>query len=600
MRMSLVVLALLCWAISLQTQPLRAATGTVEDLRQFEKKLQEAVRRVAPAVVRVGLSAREVTERYRTQRGSGVVIDESGLVLTHGHQADPLDELFRNEWEVHFPDGRTAPAKLVRFYQGDDGDWSLLKIQKPGPWPAASLHEGKPPKVGDPCFHLGYGGIVMTADAIVPHAGPVTPCLQLGCVLALGRFTVYASCTLTSGDSGGPLFDLEGRVLGTAQGGGGWSGTSGYWRAVPSLVAARDLRELKDPDEFRRLGLVSKAGAPEIRELGISTKPFQEVLGPARRATVEILLDGRLVALGVVVVSDGVILTKRAEIMTRYGGPAGKLSCRLADGQTLAASIVADDHESDVALVRVDRKELPTVPWTEAKEVERASLVAAVGLGQDPLVVGVWGGTSQSFRVKPARGQVGFDGRATKGGVRVTEIVLHSSPEMAAKSPAAKEEKLPLKSTSFAWPALRGGELITHVDGKPVTDEESFDKATRGEPFLVGDLIRITILDNGKPREVVFPLMPSLAGGSVANLPSWMKHRMQGFPAVVAHDAVVAVDRCGGPVVDLTGHLVGINIANATWTRMLAIPHTVVRRLIDQMLAGPTAKPLPALVPHSP
>ena len=107
--LDLVVLVLLGWGTSLETQPARAATGTVEDLRQFEKKLQEAVRRAAPAVVGVSLSARDVTEQYRTERGSGVVIDESGLVLTHGHQADPLDELFRNEWEVRFPDGAISP-----------------------------------------------------------------------------------------------------------------------------------------------------------------------------------------------------------------------------------------------------------------------------------------------------------------------------------------------------------------------------------------------------------------------------------------------------------------------------------------------------------
>ena len=82
--LDLAVLVLLGCGTSLETQPARAATGTVEDLRQFEKKLQEAVRRVAPAVVGVGLSARDGTEQYRTERGSGVVIDESGLVLTHG------------------------------------------------------------------------------------------------------------------------------------------------------------------------------------------------------------------------------------------------------------------------------------------------------------------------------------------------------------------------------------------------------------------------------------------------------------------------------------------------------------------------------------
>ena len=109
------MLVLLGWGTSLETQPARAATGTVEDLRQFEKKLQEAVRRVAPAVVGVGLSARDGTEQYRTERGSGVVIDESGLVLTHGHQADPLDELFRNEWEVRFPDGAISPPILRRL-----------------------------------------------------------------------------------------------------------------------------------------------------------------------------------------------------------------------------------------------------------------------------------------------------------------------------------------------------------------------------------------------------------------------------------------------------------------------------------------------------
>ena len=67
--LDLAVLVLLGWGTSLETQPARAATGTVEDLRQFEKKLQEAVRRAAPAVVGVSLSARDAASAETTFNG---------------------------------------------------------------------------------------------------------------------------------------------------------------------------------------------------------------------------------------------------------------------------------------------------------------------------------------------------------------------------------------------------------------------------------------------------------------------------------------------------------------------------------------------------
>jgi len=61
--------------------------------------------------------------------------------------------------------------------------------------------------------------------------------------------------------------------------------------------------------------------------------------------------------------------------------------------------------------------------------------------------------------------------------------------------------------------------------------------------------------------------------------------RRHGFPAVFAHDGRLSPSQCGGPVVNLAGEVIGLNIARADNTRTLAIPAGVLKELVDHLLA---------------
>lgn len=555
--------------------------GSSAQLEQFESRLKEAARRVAPAVIML-----RFRENPTVSGGSGVVIDESGLVLTSGHHGHKvLDEL-----DVVFADGKVVPAKLVSIFSGVRGDWSFVKIQTPGKYPAARMRDGPVPRPNDWCFHLGYPGL---ASRWSPF-----PLLRLGRILAVGHSNVYANCLIVSGDSGGPLFDLEGQVLGVAQGGGITADSHSGWTRIPESMDGRMI--LTPPDdrgESVKLGLRGRNRTVFIdKNREISTRGFDRVVEAARQATVEVWVDDRRAALGVVVDSDGTILTKRAEILTHGGVLVGKLSCRTQSGERHAARVVAQSHASDVALLRIDRKDLPVIPWSEAGVPERGALVAAVVTTGEALAAGTIS-AERAFDVPPTPGYVGVSVKDAQGGVRVT----------------SDDEANQVISLARGQNRIRKDDLITHVDGRPILDAERFLKATLGDQFIGGDLMQLTIVRDGRSRNIIFHLNPGVTlpspyvtlndpEGQITSkdpdkpfpddyMPYRISPRRDGFPAVIGHDAVLASEDCGGPLVDIHGRVVGVNIARCRLCQTFALPHTVAKQLVVELLASAKEKP---------
>ena len=168
-------------------------------LKRVEAKSRAVAARVLAATV--GIINQSLAGNGRLGEGSGVVVSEDGLILTVGHViAKPGSEL-----TVIFPDGRRAAAKaLGANFSRDSG---LAKITEPGKWPHVEMGHSDDIKPGTWCMALGHPGGIQQGR---------TPPIRLGRVLNSGkgaRFLV-TDATVISGDSGGPLFDLEGRVIG--------------------------------------------------------------------------------------------------------------------------------------------------------------------------------------------------------------------------------------------------------------------------------------------------------------------------------------------------------------------------------------------------
>lgn len=168
---------------------LKSVPTSITDLDSIQRHVEPLVRSVEPAVVavRIGLSA-----------GSGVVISEDGFVLSAAHVCGAPNR----DVQFTFPDGRTARGKTLGT--NHDLDSGLMKITEAGPWPHVPMADPGTARIGDWVLTLGHPG------GFDPERKTVA---RLGRVIRLAAM-IQTDCTLIAGDSGGPLFDMQGRVVG--------------------------------------------------------------------------------------------------------------------------------------------------------------------------------------------------------------------------------------------------------------------------------------------------------------------------------------------------------------------------------------------------
>ncbi|MDD4269255.1 MAG: PDZ domain-containing protein [Pirellulaceae bacterium] len=158
----------------------------IEDLKALEARIQTTVSKVAACVV--GVSG-----------GSGVVVSDDGHVLTVAH----VSERAGRSVAVTFPDGRRVRAVTLGNDHGVDA--GLVKIVEEGPWPHVEMGRSGDLEPGQWCLTLGYP---------VSFERGKPPVLRIGRVLRSGPTIIMADSKIMGGDSGGPLFDLDGRVIG--------------------------------------------------------------------------------------------------------------------------------------------------------------------------------------------------------------------------------------------------------------------------------------------------------------------------------------------------------------------------------------------------
>jgi serine protease Do len=105
---------------------------------------------------------------------------------------------------VVFPDGKQVKGKVLGANLSKD--IGLVKIEDEGPWPFMERGESKPLKAGDWVIAMGH------STGFDPSR---TPPVRFGRVVSDGPGNFMTTdCTLIGGDSGGPLFDLDGKVVG--------------------------------------------------------------------------------------------------------------------------------------------------------------------------------------------------------------------------------------------------------------------------------------------------------------------------------------------------------------------------------------------------
>jgi S1-C subfamily serine protease len=186
-------------------------------LDAYSQTVTEVVERAAPAVVAVGVRAAGPGPA-RGGSGSGFLLTPDGYLLTNSHVAragrDPAGVLKGLQHHVQLADGREAPARFV----GDDPDTDLALLQVD----ITAASSGALPTLG-----LGRSAALKRGEIAIAIGNPLgfEHTVTAGIVSALGRSmrastgrmipdVVQTDAALNPGNSGGPLLNSRGEVIG--------------------------------------------------------------------------------------------------------------------------------------------------------------------------------------------------------------------------------------------------------------------------------------------------------------------------------------------------------------------------------------------------
>ncbi len=362
--------------------------------------------------------------RPTTALGSGFIIDPEGYVVTNNHVVANASEI-----RVILHDDTELPAEVV----GRDPrtDLARLRVENGEQLPAVSWGNSDAARVGDWVLAIGnpfgLGGTVtagiISARARDIQAGPYDDFIQ-------------TDAAINRGNSGGPLFNMTGEVIGVNTAiFSPTGGNIGIGFAVPSSLARAVV------DELRRTGTVRRGW------IGVAIQPVTEEISEALSLPEA---SGALVA------------------QVDKDGPAARAGIRAGD---VILSLAGEPVESPRGLARrVAATEIGrTVPVELWRDSERQTVEVEIGLLQDPGPVAASAAPQQGNGTESAVGRFGFavaplseadrerlDVQRGAGGVMVTEV--------EPRSVAARQ-------------GLAPGDLITQVGQQPVSQPEQLAQA---------------------------------------------------------------------------------------------------------------------------
>lgn len=291
---------------------------------------------------------------------------------------------------------------------------------------------------------------------------------------------------------------------------------------------------------------------------------FREVVSKPAQSTVRVLGDGKKSALGTIVSADGYVLTKASELK-------GNVEVQLFSGKRLAATTTGVDRTLDLALLKVDATELTPIEWQETSSPAVGSWLASPGLERDPVSIGV---VSVAPRKIPApSGALGVLLDQNEEVVRIVSIKQGSAAEKAG---------------------MAVNDIVKSVNGKGVgTRRELIDTIRSYQPNEKVELLIRRGEDEFKVTAVLDSLNEVLHENQDKqnSLGGPLSDRRGGFSSALQHDSVIQPSDCGGPIVGLDGKAVGINIARAGRVETFALPVSVVRTALVELMSGKLAPP---------
>jgi serine protease Do len=311
----------------------------------------------------------------------------------------------------------------------------------------------------------------------------------------------------------------------------------------------------QDVDDFPSLPRARHRNGQQVLDA------FAPISAQTRNSIVELNVNEDTVALGAVVDASGLVLTKASELKS------GKLTCWLASGKEVEAKLLVFDDEDDVALVRVEAKGLKPIQWASNQVVEGQWAITP-GLADTPQAVGII--SALPHRIRPQRAYLG--------------VVL--PPDNAARPTV-----LYLKAGYGAEAAgVKPGDIILAVDGSTVTNREQVLEILKD--FRDGQSVQVRFKRDEQEFDASIKLTTPKPGqpGYYPNederessLNGDVSLRSEGFEQAIEHDTVLEPWQCGGPLVNLDGKAIGLNIARANRVATYALPASLAQEILAKL-----------------
>jgi len=390
--------------------------------------------------------------RRESSLGSGFIIDSSGYIVTNHHVIEGADEI-----TVLLHDGSSLEAEVIG--SDEKTDLAVLKVSNGGPLPSAEWGDSDETRIGDWVIAIGnpfgLGGTV-TAGIVSARerdikAGPYDDFIQ-------------TDAAINRGNSGGPMFNLDGEVIGiNSVIISPYGGSAGIGFAIASNLARNVIEQLRDHGRVRRgwLGVRIQTVTDELAE-GLR-------LDSANGALVaSVTEDGPAEAAGI----------EQGDVILKFDGhevnEMRKLPRMVAEtGIGKAVDVViwrkGKEVTLQVELGELDEEEMAAATFSEEPVEETTSLVESLGLNLAQLTPELrtqygFGEDTEGVVITDVKP----DGTAAEKGLRPGDIIVEVDQEVvgtpgdvAERVERAKDEGfrvvtlLVLRQGDFQWVAVR-------------------------------------------------------------------------------------------------------------------------------------------------
>ncbi|MBB5441180.1 serine protease Do [Pedobacter sp. AK017] len=472
---------------------------------------------------------------------SGVVVSEAGHILTASHAAMP-----NQVYQIRFPDGsRHIAVGLGRIGiqdKGMDFDMAMVKIIKPGKWPFAMMAPAKELRINQPVISISYPGAFFKQMPNVRY-GRISD-------IDLSDGFIESSAKMEPGDSGGPLFDQYGRVVGVHS----WIKEKEdqnydvpvdhflkYWTA---LNVAKDYAALPVADTLpAEVAPMKVIPVPALEDLAvISAKNLQSVVMlSSARGGQQVPILGTLIDYG----NASYIISKSTMV---FNNPLLKIGDR-----NVAVQVVKRDRENDLVLLKNNErlyrgiKIKPEVKNPELK-IKDLGKILVTALPKDSTKVGVLSAVYTDIPLVSSMGYLGAAAQYADGKITLNRIG---------------------KESTAAY--LKPKDQVTKINGVTVHTASDYDKEFA--KYIAGDSISLDIVREGNPMQfnVYLEGQPTVRHVSF-DYAGGRSDRSDGFKNILIQDAAVKADECGSPVFNSTGDFYGINISRRSRTSSIIMP----------------------------